>query len=82
MTAANYKAVRKRIGTQAEVAALLHVSRVTVAKRETGAMVITVEALLALSALAGGGGAGGRKRVATKRRKAPNGKLSKAENNL
>jgi transcriptional regulator with XRE-family HTH domain len=76
VTCEQYKAARERLGTQAEVAARLQVSRVTVAKRETGAMVITEEAALALSALAGRGGAGGRKRVAPKRRKAPNEKLS------
>lgn len=80
VTAAQYKATRERIGTQAEVAALLQVSRVTVAKRETGAMVITKEAWLAIRALplAGRGGAGGRNRVASKRRKAPNAALSDA----
>lgn len=72
MTCEEYKALREKIGTQAEVSARLQVSRVTVAKRETGAMVITEEAALALPALAGRGGAGGRKRVAPKRRKAPN----------
>jgi DNA-binding XRE family transcriptional regulator len=51
MTSTQYKAARQIIGTQAEVAARLQVSRVTVAKRETGAMVITREASLALAAL-------------------------------
>ena len=51
MTCEQYKAMREKIGTQAEVAARLQVSRVTVAKRETGAMVITEEAALAISAL-------------------------------
>jgi len=72
VTCEQYKAARERLGTQAEVAARLQVSRVTVAKRETGAMVITEEAALALCALSGRGGVGGRKRVAPKRRKAPN----------
>jgi DNA-binding transcriptional regulator YiaG len=70
VTASEYKALREKVGTQAEVSARLQVSRVTVAKRETGAMVITEEAARALSALAGMGGAGGRKRVNPKRRKA------------
>lgn len=48
MKAAEYKAHRERLGTQAEVAARLEVSRVTVARRETGAMVITEEAACAL----------------------------------
>ena len=51
MTSTQYKAARQHLGTQAEVAARLQVSRVTVAKRETGAMVITREAELALTAL-------------------------------
>lgn len=72
LNAAEYKAAREHLGTQAEVASRLAVSRVTVAKRETGAMVITEEAALALSALAGRGGSGGRKRVRAERRKAPN----------
>lgn len=75
MTPAQYKAARERLGTQAEVAARLGVARSTVADRERGDMVITREASLALSALVGRGGAGGRKRVAPKRRKAPNAKL-------
>jgi len=55
MNKEQYRAMRERIGTQAEVSAQLQVSRVTVAKRETGTMVITKEAALALSALAGSG---------------------------
>lgn len=51
MTAADYKATRKRLGTQAEVAALLGVARGTVARRETEALPITTEAALALAAL-------------------------------
>lgn len=50
MTSAEYKAARERLGTQAEVAALLSINRVTVAKREGGALV-TREAELALLAL-------------------------------
>ena len=51
MNAAEYKAARKRLGTQAEVALRLGVARSTVADRERGAMVITREAALAISAL-------------------------------
>jgi DNA-binding transcriptional regulator YdaS (Cro superfamily) len=51
MTAADYKATRSRLGTQAKVAALLGVARGTVARRETGALPITTEAALALDAL-------------------------------
>ena len=51
MTPADYKATRTRLGTQAEVAALLGVARGTVARRETGALPITTEAALALDAL-------------------------------
>lgn len=52
MTPAEYKAHRARIGTQAEVAKLLGVNRVTVAKRENGSMTITREAVLAIQSLA------------------------------
>lgn len=55
MTAAEYKANRERLGTQAEVASRLGVARSTVADRERGDMWITTEAALALSALAGAG---------------------------
>lgn len=51
MTAAEYKATRERLGTQAEVASLLGVNRVTVAKRENGTMTITTEAVLAIQSL-------------------------------
>lgn len=51
MTPAQYRQTRRRLGTQAEVAARLQVSRVTVAKRETGKTVITNEAALALKQL-------------------------------
>ena len=51
LTATEYQTARQQRGTQAAVAARLGVSRVTVAKRETGAMVITTEAALALRAL-------------------------------
>lgn len=51
MTPADYKMEREQRGTQATVAALLLVSRVTVARRETGEQVITREAELALLSL-------------------------------
>jgi DNA-binding XRE family transcriptional regulator len=51
MTATEYKATRERLGTQAEVAAMLGVNRVTVAKRENGTMTITNEAVLAIQSL-------------------------------
>ena len=51
MNAAEYKAARERLGTQAEVALLLGVNRVTVAKREGGTMTITNEAVLAIQSL-------------------------------
>lgn len=51
MTATEYKAARERIGTQSEVAAMLGVNRVTVAKRENGTMTITNEAVLAIQSL-------------------------------
>ena len=51
MTAAQYKAEREKRGTQEEVAALLGVSRVTVARWETGARPISGLARLALLAL-------------------------------
>lgn len=46
-----YKAEREKRGTQKEVAALLGVSRVTIARRETGARPVIREAWLALLAL-------------------------------
>jgi len=51
MTPAQYKSTRERLGTQAEVARLLGVNRVTVAKRENGTMTITNEAVLAIQSL-------------------------------
>lgn len=71
MTATEYKAAREKVGTQQAVADALGVHQVTVARRETGDMKITIEAAFAILWLARGG-AGGRKRVAPKRRKAPN----------
>ena len=46
-----YKAERERRGTQEEVAALLGVSRVTVARREIGMRPVSREAWIALMAL-------------------------------
>ena len=54
MTPDEYKSTREKIGTQSEVARLLGVNRVTVAKREAGMMVITQEAVLAIKSLAKG----------------------------
>ena len=51
MTREDYKVTREHLGTQAEVAAMLGVNRVTVAKRENGTMTITNEAVLALQSL-------------------------------
>ena len=53
MTAAEYRKIRKHLGTQAEVAALLGVDRVTVSKRENGdaRYPISKEAALALRQL-------------------------------
>ena len=50
MNSEQYKEARERLGTQAEVASLLGINRVTVAKREGGALV-TREAELAILAL-------------------------------
>jgi transcriptional regulator with XRE-family HTH domain len=80
MTDDEYKATRQRLGTQAEVAVRLGVARSTVADRERGDMVITREAALALSDLAGRGGAGARKRVAPKRRAKYNNQDHKQKN--
>ncbi len=52
MTAAKYKDIRRRLGTQAEIAGELGVARETVARRETGADRITREAELAMLWLA------------------------------
>jgi transcriptional regulator with XRE-family HTH domain len=51
MNADAYKSEREKRGTQAEVAALLGVSRVTIARRETGTRPVIREAWLALLAL-------------------------------
>lgn len=50
-TPADYKRERELRGTQDQVAELLGVHKVTVAKRETGGQVITREAWLALCSL-------------------------------
>ncbi len=64
-----YKATRERLGTQAEVASLLGVNRVTVAKREGGTMTITNEAVLAIQSL----------RRPRRKRKSENTQLSDAQ---
>ncbi len=51
MSPAEYKAEREKRGTQKEVASLLGVSRVTIARRETGTRPVIREAWLALLAL-------------------------------
>lgn len=51
MTPEQYKSARERIGTQEDVAAMLGLNRVTIARRETGALPITREAELAITAL-------------------------------
>ena len=51
MTATEYRAARKKRGTQHAVAVALGVHQVTIARRETGAQPINREAALALLAL-------------------------------
>jgi len=51
MNPTDYKSQRELRGTQAAVAVLLGVNRVTIARRETGEQVITKEAWLALNRL-------------------------------
>ena len=51
MSPATYKAVRKRIGTQAKVAAMLELDPMTISRRERGELPITREAALAIAAL-------------------------------
>jgi DNA-binding XRE family transcriptional regulator len=51
MTPSEYKKLRESLGTQAEVARILEVNRVTIAKRESGAMRLTWEACLAMRAI-------------------------------
>lgn len=48
MTPAQYRTMRQRIGTQEHVAKLLGINRVTLARRETGVLPISTEAILAL----------------------------------
>ena len=52
MTHEDYKATRKKIGTQTAVAEILEIHQVTIARRETGALPITKESELALLYLA------------------------------
>lgn len=52
MTPLEYKKLRESRGTQAEAARILGVNRVTIAKRENGAMKLTWEACLAMKAIA------------------------------
>jgi DNA-binding XRE family transcriptional regulator len=51
MTPEQYQQERKQRGTQESVAALLQISRVTVARRETGELPINREAELAILSL-------------------------------
>lgn len=51
MTKENYRAEREQRGNQIEVAALLGVTNVTIARREAGTQTITREAWLALLSL-------------------------------
>ena len=51
MSPEKYKAIRKSIGTQAEVASMLGNARETIARRESGKDRITTEAALAIEAL-------------------------------
>lgn len=51
MTPPEYKNLRESLGLQAEVARILGVNRVTIAKRESGAMKLTREACLAMQAI-------------------------------
>lgn len=52
MTRKPYKEIRQRLGTQAEVAALLGVARETIARRESGKDRLTKEAWYAMVGLA------------------------------
>lgn len=51
MNPEQYKAEREKRGTQAEVAAKLGVSRITLARRETGTRPVSKECFLALLSL-------------------------------
>jgi DNA-binding XRE family transcriptional regulator len=46
-----YRELRKTIGTQAEVAKLLGLSRLTIIRRESGNIAVTPEAAVAIRAL-------------------------------
>jgi DNA-binding XRE family transcriptional regulator len=48
MTPEAYKAHRMKLGTQEAVAKILEISRVTIARRETGALPINREAQIAI----------------------------------
>ena len=79
MTPAAYQAARKRIGTQADVAALLNVDPQTISRRERGELPITREAALAMDALKSR-----RERLARGKRRAmqaPNPMMSGPEDN-
>lgn len=54
MTAAEYRAIRKSIGTQEKVASMLGVAKNTVARRERGELPIDGEAALAIQRVAEG----------------------------
>lgn len=71
MTAAQYKAERKKVGTWKAVAELLGLNWSTIARREAGTLPITKEAALAIDSLAGrAAGVGVRaKRSDSKRKK-------------
>ena len=51
MNSVEYKTERKLRGTQTSVAAQLGVTQVTMARRETGAVPVTTEMMLALRSL-------------------------------
>jgi DNA-binding transcriptional regulator YiaG len=52
MTPSEYRALRQQLGTQQQVADLLGVHKITIAKREGGALQISRESALALKTLA------------------------------
>ena len=51
MTPEQYRTARERCGTQAQVAELLGLSRITIIRREAGELPITKEAALAIRSL-------------------------------
>lgn len=51
MTGGEYRELRKRLGTQAQVAAALGIARSTVARREAGRLRISIEAEMAIKGL-------------------------------